>query len=145
MNRFHLSFHHLGLAVSEPEKAVSFLTSLGYTCQDRVEDPEQNVNLIMCVHEGGLFPDVEIIFPAQTPGPLDGLLKRNREAIYHICYETRNVTSSIEAIRARGGHISCLSSPKPAVLFGGKEVSFYYVEGFGVIEMLQAGSNSAFT
>jgi hypothetical protein len=30
-----------------------------------------------------------------------------------------------------------LSPPQPAVLFGGRKVSFYSVAGFGVIEILE--------
>jgi len=47
MTGFGLAFHHLGLAVSRPDEAVTFLTGLGYAIGDRVFDPEQNINLAL--------------------------------------------------------------------------------------------------
>ena len=77
MNRFGLSFHHFGLAVSKPEKAINFLQNMGYKIGEQVFDELQNVNLIMC--SGNEMPDVELIFPADTKGPLDKMLTDRNE------------------------------------------------------------------
>jgi len=31
----------------------------------------------------------------------------------------------------------CVSNPKPAILFKGANVSFYYIIGFGLIEIIE--------
>lgn len=135
--RFGLSFHHLGLAVREPGKALIFHRELGYKTSKPFFDPEQNVNLIMCRHD--VMPDVEIIYSGTSPGPLDGMLAKHRKGItYHICFVSADVASSIGQIMAAGIDVICASPPAQAVLFGGAEVSFYLVGGVGLIEIIQA-------
>ena len=143
MNQYGLKFHHFGLAVRGAEKAVSFLKGLGYGVGETVFDPLQNVNLIMCKGEDEYAPAVEIIFKAPANGgeeqssPLDSVLSGRSEIIYHLCYETRNLSGTLEKIKAAGFRVLTVSSPKPAALFGGGEVSFYMIKGFGLIEILE--------
>src|SRR5665213_2617527 len=85
MNEFGLQFHHLGLAVRRPDDARSLLTGLGYRMGEPIFDPEQNVNLIMCLHNA--MPNIEVIYPGQGKGPVDGLVARHMNGIvYHLCY-----------------------------------------------------------
>jgi len=135
MNTYGLDFHHLGLAVAHPDQAVRFITGLGYTLSPQIYDPLQKVNLIMC-HSPGM-PALEIISSSGEPGPLDGILKNRTELLYHICFLTRDLTTSLEAMKRDGNQILCVSPPKEAVLFASKPVSFYYVSGFGLIEIIQ--------
>lgn len=134
MDKYGLKFHHLGLATKKCEKAVSFLTGLGYSVSESVFDSIQNVNLIMCTHPS--MPDIEIIYPAKTSGDLDIVLKDNSESFYHICYTCKNLSDSLERIRAENRVIT-ISERKPATLFSNKFVSFYIVAGFGIIEILE--------
>lgn len=137
MQKYHLSFHHLGLAVSLPDKAVQFLEGIGYTPGETVLDPVQNVRLIMCTHPA--MPDIEVIFRTDTRGPVDFILKDRTELIYHFCYETDSVQQVLDAMKQDGLVIRVLSKPKPAVLFGGRNVSFYHVSGIGIIEIIETG------
>ena len=133
---FGLRFHHLGLAVREPAKATNFLVALGYRIGERVFDPHQNVNLIMCDHDA--MPAVEIICPGDTPGPVDKLTDKHRDGlVYHMCFETDSLASTLAAIKEKSAFwMVCAQPPKPAVLFGGKPVSFYVVSGVGLIEII---------
>jgi hypothetical protein len=130
-----LKFHHLGLAVKQPGSAVNFLTGIGYKVGAVVRDELQNVNLILCAKRG--MPAIEIIYPTEKPGPLVSILKSNVALIYHICYESGNRERCLRSLEAAGNRIVLLSPPQPAVLFGGRRVSFYVVAGFGVIEILE--------
>jgi hypothetical protein len=65
MNRFGLTFHHLGLAVPSTAEAVQFLDRLGYRQGPAVFDPLQKVNLSMCWHD--TMPDVELVWPGDEP------------------------------------------------------------------------------
>ena len=134
MNEFGLSFHHLGLAVRTPENALVFVKGLDYEIHPSIYDNFQNVNLILCSHE--LMPNIEIIFPSDTPGPLDNILKKNSELIYHICYSTMDLEQSLEKIKFIN-KIIAVTYPKPAILFSNKLVSFYKVIGFGLIEIIE--------
>ena len=138
LDRLGLHFHHLGLAVEGPELAKTFLQAIGYTLGMPVNDPQQRVNLIMCHHD--TMPSVEIIYRQDSAGPLDHLLARNRNGlIYHLGYLTEDLDRALELMEeGLGLRVLCLSDPRPAVLFGGKHVSFYEIEGFGMIEIIEA-------
>lgn len=138
-NRWGLTFHHLGLAVRDPEPAKTFLSGLGYEIGAIVYDPLQNVHLGMAVHEH--MPDVEIIYPASGAGPLDGILGKHRNGlVYHMCFVAKDLDKSIEAIEAEDAiRIMTVSLPKEAVLFNGKKVSFYIVADVGLIEIIDEG------
>jgi catechol 2,3-dioxygenase-like lactoylglutathione lyase family enzyme len=132
----HLAFHHLGLAVRRPQEATAFLSALGYQIGETVFDPGQNVHLAICTHE--TEPAVEIIWPGDTQGPIEKLTERHAAGIvYHVCYETDNLTAALAQFAAAKLRIVCISPPTPAPLFGGRPVSFYNVVGIGLIEILQ--------
>lgn len=136
MNLPGLTFHHFGLAVLRPAESITLLKALGYQVGETVFDAGQNVRLILCEHAEQ--PAVEIIYPGDGPGPVDGLLQRQASGIvYHICYETKNLEASLEQLEAAGLRVICRAAPKPAPLFGGRPVSFYDVVGLGLIEILE--------
>ena len=87
--------------------------------------------------DGGETRIVEIVFPTETPGPLANILKDGRGHVYHNCYVTTDLDAAVAQIEAEVGRALCVSPPKPAVLFDEQPVSFYYVDGFGLIEILQ--------
>lgn len=140
--RYALRFHHLGLAVRTPDHALHFLRGLGYIPGPPVFDPLQQVNLIFCPRtetgsSANAQPAVELIYA--EPGvasPIDRIFAKGDELIYHVCYESPNPTESVSAMTRDGNRVVCVSPAKPAVLFDQREVSFWYVRGFGVIEIL---------
>lgn len=135
-NNYGLSFHHFGLAVEKPEQAIKFLEALGYQIGQTVFDPLQNVHLAMGAHPDQ--PDVEIIFPAESAGPLDKLLKQHKDGlVYHLCYTVEDPHAAVDEMEADGLRVFCVAPPKKAVLFEGREVSFYIVAGVGLIELIR--------
>ena len=138
MNELGLTFHHLGVAVNRPEDAIRFLSVLGYALGEPVLDPLQNVRLIMCTHIGE--PAVEIISPGTegSKSPVDFMVAKHASGIiYHSCYMTRSLAKTLAQAEDLGLRFFCVSSPKPAVLFGGRKVSFYNVVGMGLIEIIE--------
>jgi catechol 2,3-dioxygenase-like lactoylglutathione lyase family enzyme len=136
MNHPHLKFHHFGLAVRRPDEARVFVSALGYRIGDPVFDPAQNVHLQLCTHE--THPAVEIIWPGDSQGPIEKLTERHAAGIiYHLCYETDNLTAALAQLDEAQLRVVCISPPTPAPLFGGRPVSFYNVVGIGLIEILQ--------
>lgn len=136
MNHFGLEFHHFGLAVRTPAQSFMYLAALGYREGPSCFDAHQRVNLAMRHHDS--MPDVEVIWPGNEPSPLDKMLKLSDSVIYHLCYTSQNVDASIAAIEAAGLDVLPISDPAPAPLFGGLEVSFYSILGFGIIEIIQS-------
>lgn len=135
MSDFGLKFHHLGLAVTDDSQAIRFLKGMGYDTGEKVYDPEQNVHLRMCAAADK--PAVEMIMPGIGDGPLTPILKRYNELIYHTCYEVNELDASLRAIEDAGLRILPIAERKPAILFGGRQVSFYKIIGFGLIELLE--------
>ena len=133
-----LEFHHFGLAVNDPQAAFEYLRVLGYSEGSAVFDPLQRVNLAMRHHPA--MPDVEVIWPGNEPSPIDRLIRRSGTMVYHLCYTCVEPEKVLAALEAAGISTMPVSPPTPAVLFGGREVSFYVVSGFGLIELLRSGS-----
>lgn len=130
-----LRFHHFGLAVSNPDQAFLMLYTMGYAAGMQVFDPLQRVNLAMRHHPA--MPDVEVIWPGDEPSPIDKMVKRTGSMIYHMCYQCPDPGAVVAALEEAGLDTLEVSPPTPAVLFEGKEVSFYTVDGFGLIELLR--------
>lgn len=130
-----LAFHHFGLATRSAEETSRMLSGLGYELSEPIFDPIQNVNLIWGEHPD--MPAVEVVFPADTPGPLEPYLADFSEMVYHLCYVTRDIEASIEKMKSAGLRVLPVVAPKPAVLFGGKQVGFYMARGLGLIEVLE--------
>lgn len=140
INGYGLSFHHFGLGVRTPERAIHFAGALGYNVSAPLRDVGQNVNLIWCTHP--LMPAIEIIFPTETPGPLASVLQRSDSLIYHLCYECADIGQSIENMIGGGERVVEITPPTPAPLFEGREVAFVLINGFGVVELVTAPPSS---
>lgn len=135
MESFGLVFDHFGLATRDANKTLAFMRGLGYRTPATVHDPLQRVNLVLCGH--ATMPAVEVIFAAGEAGPVDAILAQQPQSIYHLCFRSRDLAATLDAIRAGGFRVLPVSPPKPAVLFGGRPVSFHMVRGFGLIEVIE--------
>ncbi len=126
----------MGLALRKEGEALKFLNGLGYTPSEKIYDPEQKVNLRICEQKN--FPAIELVTAQDgEDGPLTGILKKHTELIYHTCFETQDLDKTLEAMESDGLRILPVSPAKPAILFGGRKVSFYTIVGYGLIEVLE--------
>jgi hypothetical protein len=139
-SRYGLTFHHFGLALREESAARTFLEGLGYRLGELIDDPEQNVRVAMC--RGAGLPALELVLPGNGAGPLDALLKRQDASLYHSCFTTRDADAALAAMERDGLQHAPVSPAKPAVLFGGRAVSFHYIGGFGLIELIHLPPSS---
>ena len=130
----NLRFHHLGLALAEPTKAITFLESQGYTLGDEVFDPLQGVCLRLCSKNES--PTIELIYSKEDRNVLGNILKGRDNLIYHTCYSVKDESKYIENLQELGLRVICISKPKPAILFHNRTVSFYSIKGVGIIELL---------
>jgi hypothetical protein len=129
-----LTFHHLGIAVKDPKGISTYLTALGYKTGASVYDPLQYTHVMMWRHIS--MPDVELIWPGDGPSPIDRVVKNGTGVIYHQCYVTQDIEASLTALQNTGLAVLPVVEPKPAILFGKVEVSFYAVENVGIIEII---------
>lgn len=136
--RLGLRFHHLGLLTDAPQAAATALGLMGYRIAEPVFDPLQDVHLRMA--EGPVEGStIELITPASREGSLAKLVTRRGDYMYHSCFVARDVPGTLAALEALGLRVVTVSPPKPAVLFGGKPVSFHSVEGLGLVEFIDDG------
>ena len=119
-------FHHFGL-----------LSGLGFDVRGPVDDPLQNVRLYWATHH--TLPPIEIIAAASTPGAVSNLTKTLRQGVYHLCFDVSDLSSCLRSFEAHGRVVQ-VSPAKPAVLFEGRAVSFYFIENFGLVEFLEGHS-----
>lgn len=127
-------FHHHGLALQDDADALRVVELLGYAVGAVVHDPVQDVRLRLCTHP--TMPAIEIVMPGDRPGPLDGVLRRHAQLIYHTCYEVADREAALAALEEAGVRLIEVLAPVPAVLFDGRNVSFHTAMGFGLIELL---------
>jgi methylmalonyl-CoA/ethylmalonyl-CoA epimerase len=129
-----ITFHHFGMLSTNPEASRQMLEALGYQMQGPIEDPLQNVRAYLGTHPSN--PTVEIISPTDTPGPVTTLARRIHQGVYHLCFEVSDVAAFVEQFSVHG-RVMEVSPPKPAILFGNRKISFYVVENFGLVELLE--------
>lgn len=131
-----LTFHHHGLAVKNDADALAMLRALGYAIPERLFEPAQNVYVRLCTAKDQ--PAVEIVQPGdEGKTPLDNILNKHGELIYHTCYETPDLAATLAEIEKAGLRCMQLVERRPAKLFGGRHVSFYRIIGWGTLELLE--------
>lgn len=137
-----LRFHHFGLAAREPDRALAFLSAMDYSCGESVWDPVQGVTLNWC--EKPDAPAVEVVSPSESgEGPLASVLAAQGTSFYHLCYEIDvALDRMLSQMASRGMRLVTVRPPLPAVLFGGRKVSFHVARGFGLIEILESPSDT---
>lgn len=121
--------HHLGIATMDIRETLrqvgEMLPIISHT--DIIHDPEQGADLCMVSVKDSV--PVELI----SGMPVSKMAKKGI-MLYHMCWETDNMEATIAHLSATA---SCLviSPPKPAVLFGGRNVAF--LSGpIGLMELL---------
>jgi methylmalonyl-CoA/ethylmalonyl-CoA epimerase len=127
-------FHHLGMAVRSFAPARDFYVLQGYVAGDPIVDPLQEVELLFCTRTGA--PSIELVRPLHNRSPVANYLKSQEECLYHVCFEVSDLAAALAKVYYERRYI-CVNPPKPAVLFGGRRVSFYYAKGIGLVEFLE--------
>lgn len=131
-----IRFHHLGLLTDQPAAAMKALTLLGFRVAEPVHDPLQGVDLMMA--EGpGEGARIEVITPSSRDSALARLVTRRGDYMYHSCFTVKDVEATLSSLAGLGLRVTTVSPSKPAVLFGGKRVSFHAVEGLGLVEFIE--------
>lgn len=127
------TFHHIGIAVASIEKVKPFYVSMGYTVSDTVLEPVQKVYVSYARKEG--FPTVEILEPSDDTSPVKGILKRNGNTPYHICYAVDDLSAAIAEMRKEGFRL--LNKPIPGHGLDDALMAFLYNVNYGLIQVME--------
>ena len=107
---------------------------LGYHLGEIVYDPIQKVYLQLA--EKVDTPRIELVWAGDEASPIDRWIKTQNQSIYHTCYEVDDLDTCVEELRDLG-KVMPLGQAVPAILFANRFIQFLYVEGLGLIELLQ--------
>lgn len=132
------TFHHVGMAVPSIARAAKGLCAVLHARleSDVIHDPHQGVR-IQFVSAGGLR--IELLEPAATPSPIDGILKRGI-GLYHLGYEVDDLEKKLSECASMG--MKVVSPPKPAAAFDHRRVAFVMHQGM-MIELIERAEAAA--
>ena len=102
--------------------AVSDLATQGESPDKRVRDKRDDMK--------GQFSVVN-----EPRTPVDSYLEKTGPTPYHICYKSDDFEADIENLKKK--RFAVVSSPAPAVAFGGRRVVFMYSLHAGLIEIVE--------
>ena len=130
-----LKFNHFGLAVKDSNKSKFFFSQLGYKAHKDVIDDKQKVRALLMKKENHF--DIEILSKIyhDDKSPIDNLLKDNKSAIYHICYECADIDKLIYDFKKENILFRKIVKEMFSPLFN-KNVSFYMTDSVGVVEII---------
>lgn len=127
-----LKIHHIGYLVKKIEKAKQTFETLGYQLeQDTVYDELRKVNICFLIKDGYR---VELVSPVSEDSVVSGLLKKYKNAPYHICYEADDAEAAYQELTGNG--FTAIDTPTPAPALGGCNVVFLMSPVIGMIELI---------
>lgn len=113
--------NHFGVIVPDIEehykKYMSHLMPNGLS--NRTHDPLQGVNVAFLEFSEGV---IELVEPTDSSSPISKILEKKPAMFHHVCLESDALEEDIEVCRDNGQFV--ISSPKPAVAFGGRQIAF---------------------
>jgi methylmalonyl-CoA/ethylmalonyl-CoA epimerase len=124
-----MKFHHIGIACSDILETVKFLNST-FNIINMTEiyfDKNQNVDLCLLTDEFGI--NIELV-----SGKTVEKFIKNKQFLYHNCWEVVNLEKAIEHFCDNGATV--ISEKKPAILFDNRNVAFLFTK-IGIIELLE--------
>lgn len=126
-----LKIHHIGYLVKKIEKAKKAFEALGYLVeQDTVRDEIRRVDICFLIKDGYR---VELVSPFSEDSVVAGLLKKYKNAPYHICYEADDPEAAYRELTENG--FAAIDTPTPAPALGGCKVVFLTSPVIGMIEL----------
>jgi len=128
-----MKIDHIGYAVRNIEKAGTEFKNLGYhETTDIITDEARNVRIQFFENDGYT---IELVQPTNDDSPAAGVLKRNGESPYHICYITGDLEHTLEELTAQKYKI--IQPPAPAPAINHCRVAFLYHLRIGLIEIIE--------
>ena len=128
--------HHLGCVVrSISAVAEAFATSISASWDGQIiHDPLQRVRVAFFKPVDPRNPVYELVEPAGADSPVTNFVKKGG-GLHHVCYEIDDLEAGLE--EARGAGFVMVSSPKPAVAFGGRRIAWICSRNRLLIEFLE--------
>ena len=133
MKNFGLKFHHLGLATDNPKLTLRILKNIGYKPIKTRSNKNYNVKNIICASQS--HPTIEIVAKMGGKSPIDNIVKKNKNLVYHICYSSKNLKKTLNMMKKKKLSIVKISNSYLSP-FEGVDASFFFLRGIGIIEIM---------
>lgn len=130
-----LTIHHIGYLVKKIVPAIRSFEALGFqVVREVIRDDIREVDICFLEKDGYR---VELVSPYSATSVVAGLLKKNKNCPYHICYETSHFEEALEELTSHG--YVMMGSPTPAPAIDQHPVVFLMNASLGMIELLDLG------
>lgn len=128
----NLKIHHIGYLVKKQDRAKQTFRALGYRVeQDTVYDDIRKVDISFLVKDGYR---VELVSPVSPDSVVANLIRKYKNAPYHICYETDDFETALAELTKEG--FLAIDTPTPAPALSGRSVVFLTSPVAGMIELI---------
>lgn len=124
-----MKIHHIGIACQDIQETISEFERFHTIIRRSEIVYDENQNASLCMVSTGAGVDIEFI-----AGERVARMVKKGIGYYHLCYEVDDLNATIEDYVSRGAMM--ISEPKPAVLFGGKRVTFLHLP-YGLVELVE--------
>ena len=126
-------FHNIVTDVKSIEKVKSIYLSMGYTVTGTVIEPVQKVYVAYAKKKG--FPTIEMLEPLDDTSPVKGILNKNGNTPYHMCWAVSDLQATIADMRKEG--FRPLSKPVPGHGLDDALMVFLYNINYGLIQIME--------
>lgn len=127
-----MKVHHVGYLVKDMEAAKKEFMALGYSDGEVTRDEYRGIDIAF-IHNGGYC--VELITPYREDSTVSGLMKKYKNAPYHLCYICENLEAEAERLTANG-YVQ-MGEAKEAPAIDGHRVVFLMNGSLGMIELVE--------
>lgn len=106
---------------------------MGYTVTGTVIEPVQKVYVAYAKKKG--FPTIEMLEPLDDTSPVKGILNKNGNTPYHMCWAVSDLQATIADMRKEG--FRPLSKPVPGHGLDDALMVFLYNINYGLIQIME--------
>jgi methylmalonyl-CoA/ethylmalonyl-CoA epimerase len=130
------ALHHLGFVVSSISAAAAEFTfsMSAHWDGEIIHDPIQRVRVSFFSPVDPRNPVFELVEPADEVSPVKSFVKKGG-GLHHVCYEIDDLESGLREARAVG--LVIVSTPVPAVAFGGRRIAWVVSKRRLLMELLE--------
>jgi methylmalonyl-CoA/ethylmalonyl-CoA epimerase len=128
-----MKVHHVGYLVKRIDKAVKEFGKLGYELESAVvRDAIRDIDICFMKKDGYV---IELVSPVSEGSVVANLIKRYKNAPYHICYTSTDFNGDVAHLLS-SGYVQ-IEEPKVAPALSNKRVVFLMNPSMGMIELLE--------
>lgn len=124
--------HHIGYLVKNIDDAIKEFEKLGFTGKETVRDEYRGIDICFMDNNGYC---VELVSPYCDESTVAGLIKKYKNAPYHLCYISNDFDRDIKELSDKG-YVQ-MGEAKAAPAIDGHRVVFMMNGSIGMIEIVE--------